>query len=403
MAFDQPLHLDKDRHVKYWKRCSNLLPEPYTAGDASRMSLGFFIVAALDLLDVLESVISARQRQSWIDWVYSCQVPDGGFRGFTGTSLGGLRNPYNWHWDPANVPNTYFALSILLILGDDLGRVKRKECLAWLSRLQLQNGSFGEILGEDDHIEGGNDMRLCCCAAGIARILQSEDDGLEALAFDQTKMLQYIVNCQSHDGGFGQAPLLEAHSGLNYCAVAALSFLGAMKSPGIDATAMARQAGVSILSCTTWMLDRQTTWIDEDDLEDDGGEGGEERGGEHDGGKPETQQKRGLSMSSLQQHLPTENPIAGFNGRCGKVADTCYCFWNVGALAVSLHSSRHSDRIRPSLILPDLATTPVGPCVCDEKISSPEGGAFHRRIRQRTRRASGLVHGLDTKRVPHAD
>ena len=41
---------DKARHIKYWKRNADLLPEPYTSGDAGRLSLGFFIVAALDLL-----------------------------------------------------------------------------------------------------------------------------------------------------------------------------------------------------------------------------------------------------------------------------------------------------------------------------------------------------------------
>ena len=27
---------------------------------------------------------------------------------------------------------------------------------------------------------------------------------------------------------------------------------------------------------------------------------------------------------------------AGFNGRLNKIADTCYCFWNTGALSVSI-------------------------------------------------------------------
>ena len=166
--------LDKARHVKYWKRCAQILPEPYTAGESSRMSFGFFIVAALDLLDVLNSATTPDERRGWVEWIYRCQVPHtGGFRGFTGTMLGGQRSQYNWHWDAANLPNTYFALAALLILGDDLARVKRRECLDWVKSLQRPtNGSFGEFAGEDDVVEGADDPRHCMCAVGIMKILQ---------------------------------------------------------------------------------------------------------------------------------------------------------------------------------------------------------------------------------------
>ena len=30
-----------------------------------------------------------------------------------------------------------------------------------------------------------------------------------------------------------------------------------------------------------------------------------------------------------------QEPIAGFNGRCNKPADTCYCWWNGATLKVS--------------------------------------------------------------------
>lgn len=192
---DIDLKLDLPKHIKYWKRCSTLLPADYTAGDGSRMSFGFFIIAALDLLGQLET-ISVEERNSWIDWIYSCQVYPGGFRGFTGANLGPSRNPENWHWDPANLPNTYFALASLLILGDDFARLRRTECLQWLARMQTENGSFGEILGENGMVEGGNDMRLCCCAAGISFILQSKTEDFKRPIFDESKLLGYIASCE---------------------------------------------------------------------------------------------------------------------------------------------------------------------------------------------------------------
>ena len=197
MASNPKPYLDKDRHIKYWKRCAQLLPEPYTSGEASRMSFGFFIVAALDLLGVLETAVSPSERQGWIEWIYTCQVPHtGGFRGFTGTMLGALRTPHNWHWDPANLPYTYFALASLVILGDDLSRVKRSECLDWVMSLQREDGSFGEFLGEDDVVQGEDDPRLCLCAVGTMRILQWENGYQGAHQFDETKLRQFIANCQ---------------------------------------------------------------------------------------------------------------------------------------------------------------------------------------------------------------
>jgi len=163
------------------------------------MLLAFFIVAALDLLDILHTKVSSEERKGWIDWIYSRQVPEGGFRGFTGTNLGELRNAKNRRWDPANLPATFFAISTLVILGDDLSRLRRKECLQWLPKLQRENGSFGEILGENDCIEGGNDLRFCCCAAGIYHALRGEEYDYPAedlKRFDSEKMVEYITACQ---------------------------------------------------------------------------------------------------------------------------------------------------------------------------------------------------------------
>jgi geranylgeranyl transferase type-1 subunit beta len=196
MTSNEPVLL-RDRHIKYWLRCAKtFLPEPYTSNDSNRMTLAFFIVSALDLLDLLDSKIDTEERNSWIDWIYSCQLDSGGFRGFTGTKLdNNTRTLQNQHWDPSNVPATFFALVTLIILGDDLSRVKRRECLAWLSKVQRENGSFGETLGESDKIEGGSDLRFCCCAAGIRHVLRAPGD-IDVQDFDVDRLVAYIAACQ---------------------------------------------------------------------------------------------------------------------------------------------------------------------------------------------------------------
>jgi geranylgeranyl transferase type-1 subunit beta len=294
---------DKARHVKYWKRNADLLPEPYTSGDAGRMSMGFFIVAALDLLGELESVISENDRKSWVDWIYSLQIPTGGFRGFPGTDLRDRRNLDNSHWDPANLHTSYMALTSLLVLGDDLQRVRRRECLAWIESLQRPNGCFGEMLGEDGDVLGKDDTRSTYCATGIIYVLSSTPPSW----LDRGQIVKYIANCQDTEGAFGQAWLREAHAGLNFCAVATLGCLDQMYGTATTTESVFQSPLLQLEDNVTWMLQRQTTWIDDSDTDE------------------EDDEDHGAAAKAIS---------AGFSGRCNKMADTCYCFWNAGALAL---------------------------------------------------------------------
>jgi geranylgeranyl transferase type-1 subunit beta len=159
---------NKALHTKYWLRCLHFhLPTAYTPTDAQRMTLAFFILSALDLLGALHTSATSHQRAAYVAWIYRCQHPRGGFRGFTGadaaTEGGG-------EWDPANVAATYFALASLAVLGDDLGGVRRRECLEWVREMQDVDGSFGEVkIG--GRIEGGRDVRFCYCASAVRWML----------------------------------------------------------------------------------------------------------------------------------------------------------------------------------------------------------------------------------------
>lgn len=165
--------LNKERHIKYWLRClKTYLPNPYTSNDSNRMTLAFFIISALDLLGCLEDRTTQAERQGYVDWIYHCQRPSGGFRGFPATDFGDLTSDENLLWDPANLPATFFALSTLIILGDDFERLKRREILEWLPRLQRDNGGFGETVGEAGRVEGGTDSRFGYMAAGVRWMLR---------------------------------------------------------------------------------------------------------------------------------------------------------------------------------------------------------------------------------------
>jgi geranylgeranyl transferase type-1 subunit beta len=305
------------------------------------MLLAFFIVSALDLLGLLDpdpatgkAKITEEERQGWVDWIYHCQHPGGGFRGFTGTIVDGEGESV---WDVANLPATFFALCTLVVLGDDLGRVDREKCLRWTARLQRGDGSFGEVLvGEGGvggyGIEGGRDLRFCCCAAGIWYMLRDGRADDATVMFDEVAMVRYIQSCQSYEGGFSEGPYREAHSGLNYCAVGALSFLSksSTREHGSTKVGMLQETygkEIDLEACIKWMLLRQTTYIEDDQDEDS--EDDEQTHTKHTF-SPQTKTTHDRSSSTA----PPELLNAGFNGRTNKIADTCYSFWNLGALAI---------------------------------------------------------------------
>ncbi|KAE8349139.1 terpenoid cyclases/protein prenyltransferase alpha-alpha toroid [Aspergillus coremiiformis] len=330
---------NKERHIKYFLRClKTFLPDLYTSNDSNRILLAYFTVAGLDLLGELHNRTTLEERQGYIEWIYHCQVPSGGFRGFTGTDFGPeRRTPANEVWDPANVPSTFFALLILLTLGDDLSRVKRTECLQWLSRMQRENGSFGEVLGSDEKIEGGGDLRFCCFGAGTRYILRGtgEEDLVGDKDIDVDKLVAFIEACQTYDGGIGEAPFCESHSGHTYCAIGALTFLDRLSKNHKPIELLTPGAG-PFESLVRWLVARQTS-----ELGDDEDEGGDERGDSHDADGVENLSVTvgELSLDAKADQLPVIRPAtkdslrwAGFNGRCNKYADTCYSFWNTASL-----------------------------------------------------------------------
>ena len=352
--------LNRERHVRYWLRClKTVLPTEYTSNDANRATLAFFTVCALDLLDALHSHTSAPERADYVAWVYRLQHPSGGFRGFPGTDLGAARGPHNARWDPASLPATYFALATLLILGDDLERVEREQCLAWVASLQRPDGSFGDVLDANTGApSGGRDTRFCYSAAAVRYMLRRQGRG-SGPDIDVDSLVRYLNSCEvsrrlgpsaglrcvkSLEHGIAEAPHKEAHgacrlearekltgtAGHTYCAVAALSLLGRLP----DQAAPASVVGLPNVEQTLyWLVSRQVPHHSEDSDDD-----GSEMDAHATHSAHAAPQATSHDAFSIDDSLPS--PLAphyaGFNGRTGKEPDTCYSFWVGGSLAVRL-------------------------------------------------------------------
>ncbi|KAK2163207.1 hypothetical protein NP493_1477g00021 [Ridgeia piscesae] len=258
-----------NKHIKYFIRCMQVLPDRYVSLDSSRMTVAFFAISGLDMLDALGTI--EKDRKNIINWVYAMQVlPDStgsnldqcGFRGSptVGVSHESQQGSLGCRkYDSGHIAMTYTALLILLILGDDLSGVNRRGVLAGLRRLQLADGSFCPTPDGSE-----NDMRFIYCACCVSYIL-SDWSGM-----DVDRANNYIRKSLSYDGAFGQGPGLEAHGGSTFCAVASLMLMGRLHS-----TLTPRQRE----HLKRWCIMRQQT---------------------------------------------------GFQGRPNKPADTCYSFW-VGA------------------------------------------------------------------------
>ncbi|CAG8483829.1 2741_t:CDS:2 [Paraglomus brasilianum] len=262
---------DRDRHVMYFKRCMNYLPEPYTSNDTNRMTLAFFGLGGIDLLNKIETIYSPVQREQWIDWIYAQQIlPDKDnpelnrqICGFRGSPFSGLPyNPQGCHesrfpFDAAHIAMTYTALCTLLILGDDFSRIDRDAIVNGLTYLQKDDGSFTQTYNGME-----SDMRFLYCACAISYMLK------DFSGIDIGKCIEYIRRSQGYDYGIAQKPGLESHGGSTYCAISALSLLNK-----IDEGLISKDRTIF------WLLSRQ---------------------------------------------------VSGFQGRANKPEDTCYSFW-IGA------------------------------------------------------------------------
>ncbi|ETE70855.1 Geranylgeranyl transferase type-1 subunit beta, partial [Ophiophagus hannah] len=230
----------KERHVRFFQRSLQILPERYSSLETSRypresgerrsgrfgLTVAFFALSGLDMLDSLDVV----NKEDIIEWIYSLQVLPTedrtnmhrcGFRGssylgipFNPSKGPGISHPY----DSGHIAMTYTGLCCLIILGDDLRRVNKEACLAGLRALQLEDGSFCAVLEGSE-----NDMRFIYCAACICYMLNSWS------GMDTKKAIDYIRRSMSYDNGLAQGAELESHGGSTFCGIASLCLMGKLE------------------------------------------------------------------------------------------------------------------------------------------------------------------------------
>ncbi|XP_076917726.1 geranylgeranyl transferase type-1 subunit beta-like [Bidens hawaiensis] len=269
---------DRERHIRYLEMNYQILPSPYEGQEIIHLTLAYFIISGLHILQALDRI----DREAVIDWVLSLQahpkneddLNNGQFYGFHGSKS----SQFHSVDDEVSVPNnshlasTYCALAILKIVDYDFSLIDSGSISMSMKHLQQSDGSFMPI-----HTGAETDLRFVYCAAVISSLLDNWS------GIDKEKAKNYILSCQSYDGGFGLIPGQESHGGATYCAVASLRLMGFIEDDIVSKSTSSCIIDVPML--LEWCLQRQAV---------DG----------------------------------------GFQGRPNKVSDTCYAFWVGGVLKI---------------------------------------------------------------------
>jgi len=199
--------LNRLRTLDFLKKGLNNLSEGYACLDASRPWLVYWIVHSMELLDYQ---ISDEEKSKIVNFLGRCQDANGGFAGGPGQL--------------AHLAPTYAAVNALVILGskEAYSLVDREKMVQWMDRLRCEDGAFRM------HVDGELDIRGVYCALSVARLLKIYTPEL----FHNTD--QWLLRCQSYEGGFGGVPGMEAHGGYSFCGLAALILMGKEKLCNLD-------------------------------------------------------------------------------------------------------------------------------------------------------------------------
>ena len=181
----------------------------------------------------------------------TCIAEPGGYRGST-FHVSAATTPGGDSWDLGHLAMTYTALAILHICAqpgdegvpqevqDEVAAVDVAGARRLVASLQNADGSFCA------HRGGESDLRFLFCAAAVSRMCSmleasaspgSQGWGGAAADFplNGDAAVEYVLSCQTYEGGFGLCPGMEAHGGSTYCAVAALALLERLSALGAGA------------------------------------------------------------------------------------------------------------------------------------------------------------------------
>ncbi|KAI3386876.1 hypothetical protein SNEBB_004520 [Seison nebaliae] len=249
--FEKEQHLSEihfESHVNFVRQHLELLPTGWQTMEPSRVWMSYWLINSLDLLkEELNEVL----RYRLLKFLKRCfNERDGSFGG----------SPLH----AAHVASTYAAVNSICILkleeGYEYLRSIRNSIFNFFMKMLDVSGGFHM------QVDGEIDVRGSYCVLSVLSLL----DNINEIDNDRKELIiNFILQCQTYEGGFGATPTIEAHGGYTFCSVAALKLLNSLERSHIN-------------SLIRWLVKRQMFY-----------EG-------------------------------------GLNGRTNKLVDSCYSFWQGG-------------------------------------------------------------------------
>lgn len=238
----------KEKHVSFIQDQESNKGLEYWLSEHLRLNGLYWGVTALMVMNAPPDALDAAKV---VEFTLSCwDDTNGGFGAFPQhdahllSTLSGLQ-----------VLSMYDALS-------QLGDTRRDRLVSFITSLQLANGSFqGDSFGEVD-------TRFSYTALSLLSLLDALTDEIVTPAVD------FVLQCQNFDGGFGMGPGGESHAAQVFTCVGALAIC--------DRLHLLRDE----VKLASWLSERQVL------------------------------------------------PSGGLNGRPEKLADVCYSWWVLSSLAI---------------------------------------------------------------------
>lgn len=242
--------LSRKKHVqKLIEGLTGPLPKHFEKLVPSQTWTVYWITHSLALLEQQSFITTVTE--DVIKFISESAHPEGGYGGGPG--------------QVAHLATTFASINALVTLNCEqaLESIDRLRLLKFLQRMKQNDGSFTM------HDDGEIDSRATYCALAVMRCLNIHSEHL------LDNVADWIISCQTYEGGFGSVPGSEAHGGYTFCCVASLCLLNQL--PRANVPALLR-----------WLSNKQLT----------------EEG--------------------------------GFCGRSNKLVDSCYSYWQ-GAVFPLLH------------------------------------------------------------------
>lgn len=209
----------------------------------------YWITHALAMLEQQQALDKISKHV--INFMKECAYHEGGYGGGPGQI--------------AHLATSFAAVNALITISSEesLDSIDRVGLVRFLHQMKQPDGSFTM------HADGEIDSRATYCALAILRCLNIHDGIL------LENVAEWILSCQTYEGGFGSVPGSEAHGGYTFCCVASLCLLNQLRRANLP-------------SLLRWLTNKQ--------LKEEG----------------------------------------GFCGRSNKLVDSCYSYWQ-GSIFCLIH------------------------------------------------------------------